>query len=76
MEIPFGWEGQPKGMLQTLWEHGWIDENNLGRYTVSGKKRHLVSSIQSSAWSIYFDHAETLMRRRNHCCKPKAGHLM
>jgi hypothetical protein len=19
-----GWEGQPKGMLEILWEHGWI----------------------------------------------------
>jgi hypothetical protein len=33
-----GWEGPLKGLLQILWEHGWIDENNLGRYTISGKK--------------------------------------
>ncbi len=53
MEIPLvelvektqlGWEGQPKGMLQILWERGWIDVNNLGKYTVSGKKTNLVSS--------------------------------
>jgi hypothetical protein len=50
MEIPLvelvektqlGWEGQPKGMLQILWEHGWNDINNLGKYTVSGKKNEL-----------------------------------
>jgi hypothetical protein len=50
MEVPLlelvdksqlGWEGQPKGMLQILWERGWIDENNLGKYTVSGKKNEL-----------------------------------
>jgi hypothetical protein len=47
MEIPLvelvdkaqlGWGGQPKGMLQVLWEHGWIYENNLGRYTIIGIK--------------------------------------
>jgi len=51
MEIPLvelvektqlGWEGQPKGMLQFLWEHGWIDINNLGNYTASGKRNELV----------------------------------
>jgi hypothetical protein len=21
-----GWEGKPKGMLQVLWEQGWVDE--------------------------------------------------
>jgi hypothetical protein len=50
MEVPLlelvdktqlGWEGQPKGMLQILWERGWIDENKLGKYTVSGKKNEL-----------------------------------
>ncbi len=24
-----GWEGRGKGMLQILWEHGWIDMNKL-----------------------------------------------
>jgi hypothetical protein len=47
MEVPLlelvdktqlGWEGQPKGMLKILWERGWIDENNLGKYAVSRKK--------------------------------------
>jgi hypothetical protein len=28
-------------MLQDLWEHGWIDENNLNKYTVSGRKNEL-----------------------------------
>ena len=36
-----GWEGQPKGMLQILWERGWIDVRNLASYTVSGKKNEL-----------------------------------
>jgi hypothetical protein len=29
-----GWEGQPKGLLQVLWEQGWIDEGQLQRYTI------------------------------------------
>jgi hypothetical protein len=29
-----GWEGQPKGLLQVLWERGWIDEGRLDRYTM------------------------------------------
>jgi hypothetical protein len=44
-----GWEGPLKGLLQILWEHGWIDENNLGRYTISGKKMSLASSMHSLA---------------------------
>jgi hypothetical protein len=29
-----GWEGQPKGLLQVLWERGWIDEGQVERYTM------------------------------------------
>ena len=29
-----GWEGQPKGLLQVLWERGWIDEGQLQKYTM------------------------------------------
>ena len=29
-----GWEGRPKGLLQVLWERGWIDEAQLDKYTV------------------------------------------
>jgi hypothetical protein len=29
-----GWQGQPKGLLQVLWERGWIDEGNLEKYTM------------------------------------------
>ena len=35
-----GWEGEPKGLLQVLWERGWIDESqNVKKYyTMSGSK--------------------------------------
>jgi hypothetical protein len=29
-----GWQGQAKGLLQVLWERGWIDAGNLERYTM------------------------------------------
>ncbi|KAI2497596.1 hypothetical protein MHU86_16902 [Fragilaria crotonensis] len=29
-----GWQGQAKGLLQVLWERGWIDEGNLEKYSM------------------------------------------
>jgi hypothetical protein len=29
-----GWQGQPKGLLQVLWERGWVDEGQIDKYTV------------------------------------------
>ena len=33
-----GWDRKPKGMLQVLWERGFIDETQVGNYTIGGKK--------------------------------------
>jgi hypothetical protein len=33
-----GWEGQPKGLLQVLWERGWIDHDHYDRYTMDPAK--------------------------------------
>jgi hypothetical protein len=33
-----GWQGRPKGMLQVLWECGFIDEQNLNQYTINRRK--------------------------------------
>ena len=34
-----GWEGQPKGMLQVLWERGFIDASKSEKYyTIEGRK--------------------------------------
>ena len=35
-----GWVGKPKGLLQILWERGYIDINNLNTYSLKGKKNH------------------------------------
>ena len=37
-KVTEGWEGKPKGMMQVLWERGFIDKNNLQQYTLDGKK--------------------------------------
>lgn len=33
-----GWEGKSKGLLQVLWERGFIDNTQLSNYTIDGKK--------------------------------------
>jgi hypothetical protein len=40
-KVQKGWEGKPKGLLQVLWERGWVDNSNgraLYYYTISGRK--------------------------------------
>ena len=32
------WIGKSKGMLEILWERGYIDESKLNEYTFNGKK--------------------------------------
>jgi hypothetical protein len=33
-----GWAGKSKGLLQVLWETGWIDEFQLAKYIKNGKR--------------------------------------
>jgi hypothetical protein len=40
-----GWEGQPKGQMQVLWERGLIDTSLLAQYTVDGKKNLVTGDI-------------------------------
>ncbi len=45
-EVKDGWLGRPKGMLQILWERGWIDATKVVsprsmRYSKDGKKEDL-----------------------------------
>jgi len=35
--IEEGWLGKPKGLLQVLWERGWIDEQNMSKYSLKGR---------------------------------------
>ena len=33
-----GWQGKAKGLMQILWERGFIDERNLDKYTMNGRQ--------------------------------------
>ena len=35
-----GWCGKPKGLLQVLWERGWINVAEIDRYSVDGKDEY------------------------------------
>jgi hypothetical protein len=37
-KIKEGWLGKAKGLLQVLWERGFIETNKLSSYTLTGKK--------------------------------------
>ena len=37
-KIQQGWVGKQKGLLQILWERGWVDISRLGKYTIDGSK--------------------------------------
>ena len=37
-KIKEGWLGKAKGLLQVLWERGFIDTNKLSSYTLTGRK--------------------------------------
>ena len=37
-KIKIGWVGKPKGIYQLLWERGFLDPNNLNKYTINGWK--------------------------------------
>ena len=66
-----GWEGKPKGLLQVLWERGWIDNTDnkaYQKYTISGRRnefnliqpetslKHLMSSCTD------FEEEETMLQ--------------
>jgi hypothetical protein len=63
-----GWEGKAKGILQVLWERGWIDKTKLNKYTINGKQD--VFGVVDSEFSLKtlmancrdFEEEETLLQ--------------
>lgn len=43
--VTLGWEGQPKGLQQVLWERGLISETLLEKYTLDGRKDPITGQI-------------------------------
>jgi hypothetical protein len=44
-KIAPGWEGQPKGLLQILWERGLIEHKLLDKYTLDGRKDAITGKV-------------------------------
>ena len=44
-QIITGWEGQAKGLVQVLWERGFISEASLDKYTLDGRKDPITGKI-------------------------------
>ena len=44
-QIIGGWIGQPKGLLQVLWERGLLNETMLDKYTLDGRKDPITGKI-------------------------------
>jgi hypothetical protein len=44
-KIAPGWEGQPKGLLQVLWERGLIEKECLDKYTLDGRKDSITGKV-------------------------------
>ncbi len=58
-----GWQGKPKGMLQVLWERGFIDEKNLNQYTVTGRKDEMGILQPETSLKFCWETALTLKKR-------------
>mmetsp|Transcript_10563 Transcript_10563/g.15241 ORF Transcript_10563/g.15241 Transcript_10563/m.15241 type:complete len:224 (-) Transcript_10563:99-770(-) len=62
------WVGKQKGLLQILWERGWIDIASLGKYTIEGSldgfgiKRYDTSLKHLMANCVDFEEEESLLR--------------
>jgi hypothetical protein len=44
-KVDEGWQDKPKGMLQVLWEQGWVNPDRWQDYTMTGKKDAMGSII-------------------------------
>ena len=44
--IEEGWLGKPKGLLQVLYERGWIDVKNVSKYSLKGKPNQMDENKQ------------------------------
>ena len=40
-----GWQGQPKGLTQVLWERGLIDESALEKHIRDGRKYPIAGKV-------------------------------
>jgi hypothetical protein len=60
-----GWEGKPKGMLQILWERGWINPQRWQDYTVNGKKDALGRTIDESSLKFHLGNCDDFINEES-----------
>jgi hypothetical protein len=54
-EITEGWEGKPEGMLQILFERGFINPERMSEYTVDGKNDAFGNHVTDTCLRYWMD---------------------
>ena len=64
-----GWLGQPKGLLQVLWERGWIDKKQKvsKHYTINGSKDRFGSTIPNTSLTALMESCFDFINEKNYC---------
>ena len=67
-----GWMGKSKGLLQILWERGFIDENNINLYSLKGKKCQMDDDgkLKKTIQKVFATHLDEEVLR---FCQRKVG---
>jgi hypothetical protein len=72
-----GWIGQPKGLMQVLWERGWIDENNIHKYTMDIAKDDDGDDLEGAEnWSLKYLMASCLDFAEEMTALQHVGHAL
>jgi hypothetical protein len=67
-----GWEGKAKGLLQVLWERGFINATNLENYTMNGRQDACGILIPDTSLKLLmancldFEEEESLLQANRH----------
>ena len=72
-----GWTGQPKGLLQVLWERGWIDTNQIDKYTMDIPKDDDGGVVEGAEnWSLKYLMASCLDFAEEMTALQHVGHML
>ncbi|KAI2500758.1 hypothetical protein MHU86_13737 [Fragilaria crotonensis] len=73
-----GWLGQPKGLMQVLWERGWIDEGNIDKYTmdIAKDKNDGEDMEDAENWSLKYLMASCLDFAEEMTALQHVGHAL
>jgi hypothetical protein len=72
-----GWTGQPKGLLQVLWERGWIDTHQIDKYTLDIPKDDDGGVVEGAEnWSLKYLMASCLDFAEEMTALQHVGHTL